>query len=86
MNAIDFKKRQHDVHANALVSVHKGVVGDQRIAKASALFLLARILFLSIKGRISAFQRAFQKAKIAHVRSASGLRDQKLVEQEYFIS
>ena len=40
MNAIDFEKSQHDVHADALVSIHKSVVGDQCKAEARAFFSL----------------------------------------------
>ena len=36
-------------------------------------------------GVISAMRSAVKKAKIAHVRRASGLRDQKLVKQQHFV-
>ena len=36
-------------------------------------------------GVISAMRSAVKKAKIAHVRRASGLRNQKLVKQQHFV-
>ena len=49
MYPVHFQKRQHNVHADALVAVHKSVVGDERIAEPCALFLLGRIELLSVK-------------------------------------
>ena len=40
MNAVDLKESQHDIHANPLVAIHKGMVGDQRIAQPCAFLFL----------------------------------------------
>ena len=47
VNAVDLQKDQHDEYADALVSVQKGVVGDQVEADPGAFFLNGGVEFLS---------------------------------------
>ena len=70
LNAVGFKEGEKNIHSNSLVSVYKGVIGDQRKADACALFLLRRIKFLTVKGRKCRFERAIQERNISYVRVA----------------
>ena len=38
MFTINFKKGEHNVHANAFVAVYKNVIRDQRISKTCPIF------------------------------------------------
>ena len=40
---VNLKKGQHDIHPDPLVAIHKGMVGDQRIAQSCTLFFLGRV-------------------------------------------
>ena len=67
LDAVRFQKREKNVHANSLVSVHKGVIGDQRKAEPRALFLLCGIEFLSVKCRKCRFECAIEQSDISYV-------------------
>ena len=64
-NAVDLKESQHDIHADTLVAIHKGMVGDQRIAQPCALFLFGGVKLLTAKGLKTPFQRTVQQADVA---------------------
>ena len=67
LDTVSFKERENNVHSHSLVSVHKGVIGDQRKADASALFLLCRIKFLTVKRGKRRFERAIQERDITDI-------------------
>ena len=81
-NTVDLQKGQHHIHTDALIAIHKGMVGDERIAQSSALFLLGRVEFLPAKAGKDILQRRLQQSLIPDTNaSASFLRD-KLVKQQ----
>ena len=80
MNAVDFEEGQHNVHPDALVAVHKGMVGDQRKAEPRALFLFRRVKLLSVEGRMNALQRGLQQRLVADADAPAGFRRDQLVQ------
>lgn len=71
MYPVHFQKRQHNVHADALVAVHKSVVGDERIAEPCALFLLGRIELLPVKAGKGVLQCGIQQGFIPETDTAA---------------
>ena len=58
MYPVHFQKCQHNVHTDALVAVHKSVVGDERIAEPCALFLLGGLELLPAEAEAAAWGKA----------------------------
>ena len=69
--AVHFQKGKHDIDANALVAIDKGVVGDQGIAEPRALFLFRGIEFLIPEAGEGSFQSRIQQALISHTYAAA---------------
>lgn len=71
MYPVHFQKCQHNVHTDALVAVHKSVVGDERIAEPCALFLLGRIELLPVKAGKGVLQCGIQQGFIPETDTAA---------------
>ena len=56
-NAIHLKEGEHDVKADALISVNKRMVGNQRVPETGAFLFLGRIELSVAKSGESAFKR-----------------------------
>lgn len=84
MDAVHFQKCEHDIHPNPLVSVQKGMVGNQMIAESGALFFLCWVELLSAKAGKSNFQRRFQKPLIPYSDASTGFLREQLVQQQNF--
>ena len=63
-NTVDLQKGQHHIHTDALIAIHEGMVGDERIAQSSALLLLGRVEFLPAKAGKDILQRGLQQSLI----------------------
>ena len=56
VDAVDLQEGQHDIHADALVAVHEGVVGDQAVAQPGGLLLLGGVEFYADEFRKRRFR------------------------------
>ena len=82
-NTVDLQKGQHHIHTDALIAIHKGMVGDERIAQPSALFLLGRVEFLPAKAGKDILQRGLQQSLIPDADApACLLRDEPVKQQD----
>lgn len=71
MYPVHFQKCQHNVHTDALVAVHKSVVGDERIAEPCALFLLGGIELLPVRAGKGVLQCGIQQGFIPETDTAA---------------
>lgn len=78
-------KGENNVHTDALVAVHKSVVGDERIAEPCALFLLGRIELLPVKAGKGVLQCGIQQGFIPDTDTAACFLGDELVEQQHLI-
>lgn len=85
MYPVHFQKRQHNVHADALVAVHKSVVGDERIAEPCALFLLGGLELLPAEAGKGILQCGIQQGFIPDTDTAACFLGDELVEQQHLI-
>ena len=81
-NTVDLQKGQHHIHTDALIAIHKGMVGDECIAQSSALFLLGGVKFLPAKAGKDILQRRFQQSLIPDANAPACLLRNELVKQQ----
>ena len=81
-NTVDLQKGQHHIHTDALIAIHKGMVGDECIAQPSALFLLGGVKFLPAKTGKDILQRRFQQSLIPDANAPACLLRDELVKQQ----
>ena len=85
MHAVYFQENQHDKDAYSLVSVHKGVVCNQRVTEARRLFLGGGIKLPAAKGSECRLQGAIQKSAVSYIWIASRLCGDEAMKAHYLV-